>query len=151
MIMPSDRYPKLITQFAPLRATLSLAYAVPTATPVVIRGERGTGKTLLGEGLRRPLAGRAVIEIREGEARGWSAEWDRALLIELPPLRERIVDIPLLAAHFAGKGVTFSQAAVDRLQTHSWPGNVTELRDVVTKAASRGSLVSPYYIVCGFW
>lgn len=153
MIVASRRYPKLITQYAPLRAALSLAYAVPPETPVVIRGERGTGKTLLGRTLRPLPSGRAVVEIRDDETPGWNVDWDRALLIDLPPLRDRMVDIPLLAIHFAGAEVRFSQTAMDRLQRRPWPGNVAELRDVVRKAtaASRRSRINPYYIVCGSW
>jgi DNA-binding NtrC family response regulator len=60
----------------------------------------------------------------------------------LPPLRERGDDIPLLAEHFLrqfrailGKNITgFSPAAQQKFQTHRWPGNVRELRNVVERA-----------------
>jgi DNA-binding NtrC family response regulator len=66
--------------------------------------------------------------------------------IELPPLRERIADIPLLARHFleevredANKDVTgFSDDALAALQHHSWPGNVRELQNVVERAVLLG-------------
>ena len=56
--------------------------------------------------------------------------------IELPPLRDRISDIPLLAEHFlsqvleeSGKKVHgFSQHAMTALQRFSWPGNVRECK-----------------------
>jgi DNA-binding NtrC family response regulator len=59
----------------------------------------------------------------------------------LPPLRERTEDIPALAAHFAAqiarqngwKEVTFTEEATRALQTHSWPGNIRELRNVVER------------------
>jgi DNA-binding NtrC family response regulator len=62
-----------------------------------------------------------------------------AVTIELPPLRERPEDIPILAEHFlqrhgesAGKpGLTLSLDAVTLLNQHSWPGNVRELSAVV--------------------
>ena len=62
--------------------------------------------------------------------------------IELPPLRERREDIPLLAAHFlrisGGKygrpDMTFSAGAMDALLRHPWPGNVRELRHAVERA-----------------
>jgi len=61
--------------------------------------------------------------------------------IELPPLRERLSDVALLAQHFLdgiikqeGHAKRFSRAALDRLATHHWPGNVRELRNVVQRA-----------------
>jgi DNA-binding NtrC family response regulator len=61
--------------------------------------------------------------------------------IALPPLRERIVDIPLLAKHFLaraaatdGRARRFSVDAIDALQDYPWPGNVRELRNVVERA-----------------
>jgi DNA-binding NtrC family response regulator len=61
--------------------------------------------------------------------------------IEVPPLRERRDDIPLLAAHFvevlnaekdrAVKG--FSDEAMARLVAHDWPGNVRELENLVER------------------
>src|SRR5207237_9996028 len=58
--------------------------------------------------------------------------------IELPPLRDRAEDVPLLAHHFLSalferEGTTkaFTPAAVQRLQAYRWPGNVRELRNVV--------------------
>jgi transcriptional regulator with GAF, ATPase, and Fis domain len=70
--------------------------------------------------------------------------------VELPPLRERKVDIPALADVFlreiAGRrymSMAFAGDAVATLQAHSWPGNVRELKNVVERAASlaEGSLV----------
>jgi DNA-binding NtrC family response regulator len=62
--------------------------------------------------------------------------------IELPPLRERIGDLPLLAQEFlqryaakAGKRIQgFSRETLETLSRHSWPGNVRELRNVVERA-----------------
>ncbi len=64
----------------------------------------------------------------------------------LPPLREREGDIPLLANHFAARiafelGGTevpqFSEAAMATLETHPWPGNIRELKNVVERAVYR--------------
>jgi two-component system nitrogen regulation response regulator GlnG len=60
--------------------------------------------------------------------------------LNLPPLRERRRDIPLLVEHFLGKyapelgerGV--APEALDRLVGHDWPGNVRELENVVQRA-----------------
>jgi two-component system, NtrC family, nitrogen regulation response regulator NtrX len=62
--------------------------------------------------------------------------------IEVPPLRERLEDVPALVAHFAEQlgasagvpGKRFSDDAVRRLQTRPWPGNIRELRNAVERA-----------------
>jgi DNA-binding NtrC family response regulator len=61
--------------------------------------------------------------------------------IVLPPLRERIEDIALLAEHFLaevnaaeGSAKRFSAEALDKLTTYRWPGNVRELRNAVQRA-----------------
>ena len=61
--------------------------------------------------------------------------------ILLPPLRERLDDIPVLGAHFARqiadqngwKPQAFSPEAMAALQRYSWPGNVRELRNIVER------------------
>jgi len=61
--------------------------------------------------------------------------------VVLPPLRERLDDVPALVAHFAGqiakqngwKEVTFSDDARHMLAAQSWPGNIRELRNVVER------------------
>jgi transcriptional regulator with PAS, ATPase and Fis domain len=66
--------------------------------------------------------------------------------IELPPLRERISDIPLLSNHFlqqvcddTGKRVTgFTEEAMAALQRYRWPGNVRELQNVIERAVLLG-------------
>ena len=60
--------------------------------------------------------------------------------IELPPLRARVEDIPLMATHFAASYTQeaeprlFAPAAMDRLLRYPWPGNVRELQQVVERA-----------------
>jgi two-component system nitrogen regulation response regulator NtrX len=62
--------------------------------------------------------------------------------IEVPPLRDRVEDVPALVAHFSqqlvrGAGVPFKQfadEAVARLQARTWPGNIRELRNAVERA-----------------
>jgi DNA-binding NtrC family response regulator len=64
------------------------------------------------------------------------------IAIQLPPLRERREDIPLLVAHFLrhharenGKAVSHVHPhALQRLQTYDWPGNVRELENVIERA-----------------
>ncbi|MBC7781651.1 MAG: sigma-54-dependent Fis family transcriptional regulator [Proteobacteria bacterium] len=61
--------------------------------------------------------------------------------IRVPPLRDRLEDVPLLAQHFLDalnsreKGARkFAASALDKLGQYSWPGNVRELRNVVQRA-----------------
>jgi two-component system, NtrC family, response regulator AtoC len=61
--------------------------------------------------------------------------------IEVPPLRERLSDVPLLAGRFLrligeqeGKEKTFSPEALAQLSAYHWPGNVRELRNAVQRA-----------------
>lgn len=73
--------------------------------------------------------------------------------LALPPLRERISDIPLLAEHFlqrfnekAKKNIAgISRAAMEILKQHVWPGNVRELAGVIEHAAifCRGRKIVP--------
>src|SRR5829696_6720024 len=63
--------------------------------------------------------------------------------VQLPPLRERRDDIPLLVQHFLQKlgseqvpprAATMSQEALRRLMSYAWPGNVRQLENVVERA-----------------
>src|SRR6266542_1650109 len=62
--------------------------------------------------------------------------------LELPPLRERPDDIPILATHFAAKSATKHNRAtptvtpifVNSLLAYRWPGNIRELENVVERA-----------------
>jgi len=61
--------------------------------------------------------------------------------IDLPPLRDRLSDVPLLANHFLaaiceqeGRIRRFTPAALRHLEAYHWPGNVRELRNAVQRA-----------------
>lgn len=76
--------------------------------------------------------------------------------INLPPLRQRREDLPLLANYFAHRAsirlgkpdCTFSKAASDRLLAYSWPGNVRELENIVERAVilCRGTSIESEHI-----
>jgi two-component system, NtrC family, nitrogen regulation response regulator NtrX len=58
--------------------------------------------------------------------------------ISLPPLRERLEDLPALVAHLAERvrprqAVAFTPAAFEALSAYSWPGNVRELANLVER------------------
>jgi DNA-binding NtrC family response regulator len=59
------------------------------------------------------------------------------LTLQLPPLRDRIEDITDLSLHFlkAYPSVSISEASVNKLKDHSWPGNIRELKNVIDRAA----------------
>jgi transcriptional regulator with GAF, ATPase, and Fis domain len=62
--------------------------------------------------------------------------------IAVPPLRERVEDIPLLAEHFAARHAARAGKSIDAmeddvmvaLQAHRWPGNVRELENTIERA-----------------
>lgn len=61
--------------------------------------------------------------------------------VELPPLRERLEDLPLLVAAMLesmNASAKLGQATLAALQSYGWPGNVRELRNVVERALSLG-------------
>ncbi|TFH25337.1 MAG: sigma-54-dependent Fis family transcriptional regulator [Bacteroidia bacterium] len=65
-----------------------------------------------------------------------------AIEIEIPPLRKRLEDIPVLAAFFLQKyseqyrksGLKLSDSALEQLKQHPWPGNIRELEHTLEKA-----------------
>jgi transcriptional regulator with GAF, ATPase, and Fis domain len=68
--------------------------------------------------------------------------------IQVPPLRERMEDVPLLAKHFVELSAKelgcpkprLTRAAIAKLQNYHWPGSIRELRNVIERAViiSRG-------------
>lgn len=90
-------------------------------------------------------------------------------VVFLPPLRYRGEDIMLLAQHFATRmsfelarkeTISFTEEAVNSLQSYSWRGNIRELKNVVERAVYRSTngvidsivfdpFVSPYQILKG--
>jgi DNA-binding NtrC family response regulator len=228
-----DATPEVVTEYAPMHAVLALLERVAsTDSPVLITGESGTGKRLLGRAIHR-LSGRVgpiveadssvlaegVLDIELfGHERGafsgavtrksglielaasgtlfigdigmltsklqakvartlehgsffrvggtqkvdmsarlvTSSNHDleqavhdgrfrddllcrvNAVTVALPPLRERAVDIPVLAQHFltqmgGASAPTLTPDAIALMQTYPWPGNVRELRNVIER------------------
>jgi len=81
-------------------------------------------------------------EIRGGRFRGELYYRINVVRIELPPLRERGEDIPLLIGHFIARyaremgkeGVNVDPEVVEVLSHYPWPGNVRELQNVLKRA-----------------
>lgn len=88
---------------------------------------------LLAEGAEQEILARLVPELRE-EVKG--------NVIALPVLSSRLKDIPILAEHFlqlharkAGKRIgSIGREAADKLVSYAWPGNLTELENVIQRA-----------------
>jgi DNA-binding NtrC family response regulator len=79
--------------------------------------------------------------------------------IEVPPIRERVSDIPLLAQHLALRASTalnrpppiLSREAIELLVMHQWPGNVRELENCLTRAVvlASGDVIRAEHIQLG--
>jgi DNA-binding NtrC family response regulator len=80
--------------------------------------------------------------VNEGQFREDLLYRINTIMIEVPPLRDRVDDIPILANYFLrinsdryGKDIMkFSTHALEKLSNHEWPGNVRELQHAVEKA-----------------
>ncbi|MBT3287118.1 MAG: sigma-54-dependent Fis family transcriptional regulator [Victivallales bacterium] len=81
--------------------------------------------------------------IREGRFREDLYYRLSVIPVELPPLRDRLSDVPLLVAHFLarlgeqdGRELSIAPDALAALNAHAWPGNVRELENVVSRAGA---------------
>jgi DNA-binding NtrC family response regulator len=77
--------------------------------------------------------------VRDGHFRDDLLYRINTVTIELPPLRERTVDIPLLAEYFLNRfggteAPSLAPDALALLQEYPWPGNIRELRNVIERA-----------------
>jgi DNA-binding NtrC family response regulator len=79
---------------------------------------------------RRELAN----EVSQGRFREDLYYRINGLTIDLPPLRERTADIPLLADHFTGPDHRVQPEVVSILQNYLWPGNVRQLKHTLARA-----------------
>jgi DNA-binding NtrC family response regulator len=82
------------------------------------------------------------LEAREGRFREDLYYRLNVIPIEIPPLRERLEDVPLLVRHFTGKVAEregmpvkrVTREALERLMRYRWPGNVRQLENAVEMA-----------------
>jgi DNA-binding NtrC family response regulator len=75
------------------------------------------------------------------------------VVIRMPPLRERLEDIPILAQHFFERvavdlgrlHLTLSDQTIETMTTYSWPGNIRELKNVIERAVllATGETIRP--------
>jgi DNA-binding NtrC family response regulator len=83
-------------------------------------------------------------EVNEGRFREDLYYRINVLTINLPPLRERIGDISLLAQHFVGPDWTIAPDVLPLMERYSWPGNVRQL----INAIERAKILAPADEVC---
>lgn len=79
-----------------------------------------------------------------------------AFVLTIPPLRERLEDVPMLAEHFLARRdfarqeqKTWKSSALELLTSYDWPGNVRELRNIVERAAllsGKSSEIRPAHV-----
>jgi len=125
--------------------------------------ERVGGNRLIEVDVRLIAATHRSLEqlVREGKFREDLYFRIRVVQIQLPPLRDRPEDIPLLAEAFRqeygkenGKeGVTFDSESMGLLMKYGWPGNVRELRTAVEHGVvlSRGNVIHPDDLPSAVW
>jgi DNA-binding NtrC family response regulator len=100
-------------------------------------------KVLREQGLRLRLIASSRLPLpqacREGALRS-DLVFGFSTTVELPNLRDRLADLPVLVAHFAtnggaGRGVplVISDLAMQALAAHVWPGNLTELSQLIER------------------
>ncbi|MDP6558450.1 MAG: helix-turn-helix domain-containing protein, partial [Pirellulaceae bacterium] len=63
--------------------------------------------------------------------------------LELPPIRKREGDLPLLVAHFLGPSWEIEEAAMQALEQYHWPGNIRQLLNCI----ERGKIMSEDHTV----
>jgi len=83
---------------------------------------------------QRPFGLRLILTCQQPLPALWQPLLEMAITIELPPLRQRLDDLPLLFMHFA-PSATWNQALNAQLATYDWPGNVAELAQTIQQAS----------------
>ncbi len=73
-------------------------------------------------------------EVKEGTFREDLFYRINVMSLELPPIREREGDVPLLVHHFLGAGWEIDSAAMSVIQHYDWPGNVRQLQNAIDRA-----------------
>jgi DNA-binding NtrC family response regulator len=97
--------------------------------------------------------------VREGRFREDLYYRLRVVEIRVPPLRDRMGDVPALAAELLAKAakaagrdnLILAQETLDTLMQYAWPGNVRELENCLTRAAvtATGQVIRPEHVALG--
>jgi DNA-binding NtrC family response regulator len=88
--------------------------------------------------------------IREGRFREDLYFRLNVVRIDIPPLRDRREDIPLLVAYYLdlARGAGMTTEALELMKNHVWPGNVRELRNAIERGVvlARGTPIRPEHL-----
>ena len=122
----------------------ALVAAAESQRPVFLHGERGTGKNLAASLFRKWRSRWRKRAERDARPAGARVAGPVAV-IAVPPLRERLEDVPALAQHgleihaqHHGEAVRhLTREALEDLLRRTWWGNVHELHGVLTRACQR--------------
>ena len=157
--MRPQRYVLMMT--APILATSVLLVAIGGAAAWYVHQLNQEVSYLLAHNLECTIASqKLVLGIRDAHTEmlhfingGDGGNLQAVLTIELPPLRDRLEDLPALLRHFItlydrelGKQIQSAAAGVvEMLSEYSWPGNVRELQSAVKFALihARGNVLTP--------
>jgi DNA-binding NtrC family response regulator len=124
------------------------------AQPRLLRALEGRNVRPVGTARYRKIEARIIAatnrdlarDVEEGRFRRDLYHRLAVLRIRMPPLREHMDDIPLLASSFlAGTGVGLAPEAMSTLHQYDWPGNIRELRNAIERGAALagpGGLIS---------
>jgi Nif-specific regulatory protein len=86
-------------------------------------------------------------EVEEGKFREDLYYRLNVVQLNMPPLRDRLEDVPLLADHFLSmfkketglSGLVISDDAMEKMSRYNWPGNIRELRNAIERAVVMGN------------
>lgn len=124
--------------------TLSLEVQAKLLRAVEDKVVRPVGtETAVSVDVRLVAATCEALEHMVGDRRFRADLYERlaVCVVQVPPLRDRLDDVPDLVRHLLAKselsGRKLSRDAIAALRAHRWPGNVRELRNVVVQAAVR--------------
>ena len=122
--------------------------------PILLRVLESRTFQRVGEGRERTSDFRVIAattkdlqrEAKEGRFRSDLYFRLASITLELPPLRDRLDDVPLLAQHFAtaaGAKTPLPAAALAGLSAWRWPGNVRELQNAIERSITFGEAPLP--------
>jgi DNA-binding NtrC family response regulator len=132
--------------------------ALPLALqPKLLRALETKVVERLGDGLQTRVDARILsttekdlgAEVQAGRLRADLLRHLSAERVHLPPLRERLDDLPLLVRQALdamgprARGFSFSAETLAQLSAQPWPGNVRELRDAIEQALAVGEVNGP--------
>jgi two-component system response regulator AtoC len=90
-----------------------------------------------------------ILAIKEGKLREDLYYRLNVFRIDLPPLRDRLSDIDMLASHFLKlRNINIDEETLNAMLHYAWPGNVRELENVLERAAivCGGSTISAHHL-----